>query len=248
MTTPLTPAEFALGETRFKKQFRGWRPDEDAMPCRSTSTSSCRSAQRGTRVPFIYATDDDRHLIKVACSTSIVALVEDRRRYWQTLQYLSGVHEEQLTALHESDFEELKAQYEQAITLRETSLDDIAQRDDAPGHLQQGAHGSRLCRGGGSGAGAARRVRRGLGPRGHDDPVSALPIYLDPADELLCTDCGTCYQELPQFFEKATMVVDGKARVVAQMIPGAVDKVEITPELQKRIDRVKANCDAEIIR
>ena len=78
--------------------------------------------------------------------------------------------------------------------------------------------------------------------------VTAAPIHLDPADELTCTDCGTCYQELPQFFEKATMVVDGKARAVAHMIRGAVEKVEITPEVQKRIDRVKANCDAEIIR
>ena len=32
------------------------------------------------------------------------------------------------------------------------------------------------------------------------------------------------------------------------MIPGALDKVEITPDVRKRIDRVKATCDAEIIK
>ena len=32
------------------------------------------------------------------------------------------------------------------------------------------------------------------------------------------------------------------------MIPGAVDTVEVTPEIGKRIDRVRANCDSEIIR
>ena len=32
------------------------------------------------------------------------------------------------------------------------------------------------------------------------------------------------------------------------MIPGSIDGVEMTPDLRKRIDRVKATCDAEIIK
>jgi len=75
-----------------------------------------------------------------------------------------------------------------------------------------------------------------------------VPIYLAPEDEALCNDCGTCYQELPQFFEKTTIVADGQAKVVARMIPGCFDGVEITPELAKRIERVKATCDAEILK
>ena len=74
------------------------------------------------------------------------------------------------------------------------------------------------------------------------------PIWLDPADEHLCNDCGTCYQELPQFFDKTTIIVDGASQIVARMKPGAVDSVEITPDIAKRITRVKATCDAEIIR
>ncbi|MFZ0161535.1 MAG: ferredoxin, partial [Kineosporiaceae bacterium] len=74
------------------------------------------------------------------------------------------------------------------------------------------------------------------------------PVYLDPADEARCTDCGTCYQELPQFFEKTTVIIDGAARTVARMIPGSTEGIEVTPELRKRIDRVRATCDAEIIR
>jgi pyruvate-ferredoxin/flavodoxin oxidoreductase len=74
------------------------------------------------------------------------------------------------------------------------------------------------------------------------------PIWLDTADEGLCNDCGTCYQELPQFFAKTTVVIDGQAQVIARMIPGAAESVEVTPEIAKRIDRVRANCDAEIIR
>jgi pyruvate-ferredoxin/flavodoxin oxidoreductase len=78
--------------------------------------------------------------------------------------------------------------------------------------------------------------------------VMTGPVHLDPADEHLCNDCGTCYQELPQFFEKTTVVIDGTARQIARMIPGAAERVEVTPEIAKRIERVKATCDAEIIR
>jgi pyruvate-ferredoxin/flavodoxin oxidoreductase len=74
------------------------------------------------------------------------------------------------------------------------------------------------------------------------------PIYLAPADEVKCNDCGTCYQELPQFFEKKTMIIDGESQTVATMVPGALDTVQLTPELQKRMDRVKSSCDAEIIK
>ena len=42
--------------------------------------------------------------------------------------------------------------------------------------------------------------------------------------------------------------IDGAARPVAVMIEGSLESVEVTPALQKRIDRVKANCDAEIIK
>lgn len=80
------------------------------------------------------------------------------------------------------------------------------------------------------------------------DAAAHGPIWLDTADEALCNDCGTCYQELPQFFAKTTVVIDGEARVIARMIPGAAQTVEVTPDIAKRIDRVRANCDAEIIR
>ena len=96
------------------------------------------------------------------------------------------------------------------------------------------------------GAGAADAVAAGTAA-GAAVGVMTGPVHLDPADEHLCNDCGTCYQELPQFFEKATVVIDGAARQIARMIPGAAERVEVTPEIAKRIERVKATCDAEII-
>lgn len=76
---------------------------------------------------------------------------------------------------------------------------------------------------------------------------AGAPIWLAESDIPKCNDCGTCYQELPQLFESTTMVIDGVAQKVARMIPGALETVEMTPELLKRADRVKKTCDAEII-
>ncbi|HQR79329.1 MAG TPA: 4Fe-4S binding protein, partial [Actinomycetota bacterium] len=244
MTTPLTPAEFALGEVRFKKQFRRLRADEEEAATPIDEYVDLPAEQRDGRVPFIHATDGQRHLIKVACSSAIVALVEERRRYWQTLQYLSGVHEAGLTALHKADLDALRTQYEQASAARESSLDDIARAMSelaTSSRAPVGAGLTGLLGGTAPAAAAPPAAPEASGPAG-------APIWLDPEDEPKCSDCGTCYQELPQFFEKTTIIVDGAAQVVARMKPGAVDTVEVTPELSKRIERVKANCDTEILR
>ena len=242
MTTPLTPAEFALGEVRFKKQFRKLAADADAVPIAEYVELS--PARRAGKVPFVYATDDDRHLIKVACTSAVVALVQERQRYWQTLQYLSGKQQAQLTASHRAELAALQTQYEAATELRETSLDEIAaaMAELAASSKAPAGLGAALRPfGGGAPAAAAPAAAASVG-------VLDRPIDLDPADEALCNDCGTCYQELPQFFEKVTAIIDGEARTVARMIPGSLDGVEITPDVAKRIERVKATCDAEIIK
>ncbi len=245
MTTPLTPAEFALGETRFKKQFRRLTPAQEATALPIDEYVSLDVAARTDKIPFVYATDDDRRLIKVACSHQVVALVEDRMRHWEILQYLSGGHEATLTALHRDDIAELQAKYDAATRAKESSLDDIARA------MSELATSSRAP------AGLGTRVSVGIAgsngtavaaePQSSAVAVADRAVWLDPADQTRCTDCGTCYQELPQLFEKTTTIIDGKATVVARMIPGALEKVEITPELSARIARVKATCDAEII-
>jgi pyruvate-ferredoxin/flavodoxin oxidoreductase len=73
------------------------------------------------------------------------------------------------------------------------------------------------------------------------------PIWLDPADLPKCNDCATCYQELPQLFEKATIIVDNEPRTVGRMMPDALKGLVMTDELAARIARVKSTCDAEII-
>jgi len=75
----------------------------------------------------------------------------------------------------------------------------------------------------------------------------SAPVTLAAEDVPKCNNCKTCYQEIPELFEKTRMVVDGAAKEVGHLIPGALEHIKITPELKRRIERVAANCDAEII-
>ena len=38
-----------------------------------------------------------------------------------------------------------------------------------------------------------------------------------------CNNCKTCYQDLPELFEKTKIIVDGETREVGHLIPGAVE-------------------------
>jgi pyruvate-ferredoxin/flavodoxin oxidoreductase len=248
LDTPLTPADFALGEVRFKKHFRRLQDAEDEASVPIDAFIDLPSGERRDRVPFVWATDAEKRLIKVAASATIVDLVEDRRRYWQILQFLAGVHLARLTALHEDDVAELRTRYDEAQQQRETSLDDIARAMSElatagsaapmPG-LTFGASGATTSTSAVTAAPAATAPEAGAAP---------LPVVtLTEEDMLLCNDCKTCYQDLPQLFERTKIVVHGEARVVGRLIPGALEKTEITPELRERIHHVAANCDAEII-
>jgi pyruvate-ferredoxin/flavodoxin oxidoreductase len=73
-------------------------------------------------------------------------------------------------------------------------------------------------------------------------------VTFSQEDQANCTNCKTCYQDLSELFEKTRIVVNGEAKEVAQLIPGALGRVTVTPELKNRIKKVAANCDAEIIR
>ena len=76
---------------------------------------------------------------------------------------------------------------------------------------------------------------------------SAIPHIRDE-DVPLCSDCKTCYQEIPELFELTKIVVDGEVKQVAHTIPGALERVEVTDALRARLAKVAANCDSEIIK
>ncbi len=245
METPLTPADFALTEGRFRKQFHRLAAGAVGVPMHEYVELSM--ADRAGKTPFVWSTDDEKKLIKMEASQMIVRLVEERRRNWRTLQYLAGLDVAKLDADHHVEVEALKRQAKEAAEARETSINSIARAMSelaASSKAPTSSAPSSARAAGGltthliSAAPAAAPAAKGDG---------SPPVTLADEDVPKCNNCKTCYQEIPELFEKTRIVVDGAAKEVAHLIPGALDRIKVTPELMARIARVAANCDAEII-
>ena len=242
---PLTPAHFALGEIRFKKQFSKLSDEANGVPVEEFIELPV--AQRHGKTPFIYAADGKKRLTRMAVSSSMVALVEERRRNWHLLQYLDGQHVARMDSDHRAAVAALQAQVQDTSKQRDVSLDGIARAmsELAASSKAQVGNGTMIPImpvGGGATQSACAAAATATATAGE-----ALVTY-DEADQVKCTNCKTCYQDLSELFEKTRIVVDGESREVGRLIPGALERVTPTPELKSRIKRVSANCDAEIIR
>lgn len=235
---PYTPADFGRTETRFKKQFKKLAADADALPI--ADYVALPAGERSGKVPFVYATDDNKKLIKLQVSDTLVALVEERRKYWRTLQYLAGINVEMIDANHKAELEALESKYKDAVDGRENAIDSIARA------MSELAASSKAPAAGGIGlalGGAAAAAPAAAAPAAGGDAV----VGFDDANIAKCTNCKTCYTQLPELFEKTKIVIDGSPKEVAHLIPGAATKVKPTAELKGKVAKVAANCDAEIV-
>jgi pyruvate-ferredoxin/flavodoxin oxidoreductase len=253
LEVPLTPADFAREETRFKKQFRRLAADADGAAVPIHEYVDLPPEARTGKVPFVHATDDRQRLVKLEVSGTIVHLVEERRRYWRTLQYLAGRHVEKLDAEHHVELETLQHRYEESLAKQESSLDTIARAMSelaASSSAPPASLAAALAPFGGgaapaAGMGAATAPVTAAG--GSAAATPALPFIRD-ADVPKCVNCKTCYQQVPELFEMTTVVEGGAPKEVARMIPGVLERIKVTPELAARVARVAANCDSEIIK
>jgi pyruvate-ferredoxin/flavodoxin oxidoreductase len=241
MDVVLTPAHFALNENRFKKHFKKL-PEDDANGVVICEFVDLPAVEREGRTPFIWSTDEDKRLIRLAVSSLIVELVEERRKYWHVLQHLGGQHVVSRDASHKAAIEVIEAKYREAMAERETSLDGIARAMAelaASSKAPVGGISASLPSATAAPAAAATTTAGGGG--------DAL-VTMAEEDASKCTNCKTCYQDLSELFEKTKIVVDGETKEVGHLIPGVLDRVKATDELRARVKRVAANCDAEIIR
>ena len=245
MEVALTPAYFAKDETRFTKQFRKLSPNAKGVLIEDYVNLPL--LQRLGKTPFVYSTDNEKRLVKVEVSNTIVHLVEERRRNWRTLQYLAGRQVEKLDADHKAELDAMQLRYAEAVTAKESTLDIIARAmSELAASSNAPANGSLAAALAPFGGGAAAPAHAPAPPKAVNGGAD-LPFLRDE-DMAKCTNCKTCYQQVSEMFEKTRIVVDGVSKEVAHTIPGALDKLKITPELKARLAKVAANCDAEIIR
>ncbi|NIK88459.1 pyruvate-ferredoxin/flavodoxin oxidoreductase [Rhizomicrobium palustre] len=235
---PYTPADFARTETRFKKQFRKLAANLTAVPV--VEYIDLPVSERSAVVPFVYAVNDKKELVKMEVSQTVIHLVEERRKYWRTMQYLAGVNVQKLDAGHKVELEALQARYKAAVDDRENAIDSIARAmsELAASSKAPAAGGVGFALNGGGAPAAAAAVA--------EAPANGAVVAMDE-DVSKCTNCKTCYTELPELFEKTKLVVDGSTKEVAHLIPGAATKVAPSAELKTKLARIAANCDAEII-
>ena len=236
---PITPADFAATETRFKKHFKKLKADAEAIPV--VEYIGLPTEARTGKTPFVCSTDDNKHLVRLSVSEQVIGLVEDRLRFWRTLQYLAGKDVVKLDADHHAELTALQAQYADAVKQRESTIDQIARG------MSQLAASSKAPVGGGGFAGlmpsasAAAPAAPAAAAAANGDALVTI------TDQAKCTNCKTCYQDMSEVFEKTRIMVDGTAKEVGRIIPGVLEHITVTPELKAKVAKIAANCDAEII-
>jgi pyruvate-ferredoxin/flavodoxin oxidoreductase len=126
MELPVTTADWAATEVRFRKNFQKLPPEEwngDTIPFHEFMALD--SGERVGRVPFIWAIDGEKRLERLQVSAQMVSLAEDRLDFWHQLKELAGLDVPE--SVHGSVEAELEEDLERRLTeLRSEYEDKIA--------------------------------------------------------------------------------------------------------------------------
>jgi pyruvate-ferredoxin/flavodoxin oxidoreductase len=92
MDLPLTIADWAATEGRFKKHFKEIKGgDEELVPFHEFLALDDEG--RDGKTPFIYTSAGDRRLHRLRVSPEIVRLAEERQQFWAELKELAGLEQ-----------------------------------------------------------------------------------------------------------------------------------------------------------
>ena len=91
MTLPVTFADFAASEGRFRKQFRVAPPEtwNDEM-LRLDEFLQLDEDDREGRFPYIWGVNDNNQLTRILCSAEMVLSCEERLSFWHQLKGIAG--------------------------------------------------------------------------------------------------------------------------------------------------------------
>ncbi len=188
---PMTFADFAATEGRFRKQFRMAPPETwgaEMVPLHEFL--DLEEDEREGRYPYIWGTDARNRLVRLLCSEEMVRSCEERRTFWRQLKGLAG-------ELNKVDVDALveRTKQEMAVRLSSTLLSLAASGDAASLSDQLAAApvpGNGAGTGGGNGAAAP----------------DYEPVWIETPE---CTACDECTTIAPGIFAYND---EGKAEVV----------------------------------
>ncbi len=148
MELPVTVADWAATETRFKKQFRPVPKEKwhDDMVVFHEFVALSKDEREG-KVPFIWAVNDDRTLKRIQVSTEMVDLAEERLLYWHQLKEMAGLEvpewvRNDIAGQVEAEFEgrlaEARKEFEAKLDEIKATYPQIIARRLAEGLVKQG--------------------------------------------------------------------------------------------------------------
>ena len=190
---PLTTADWAATEGRFRKHFKQVRDSESRDDLVRFDEYLARSAEeRDGKTPFIYMIGVGKRLERWTVATEIVRLAEERLAHWAQLRELAGLKVaestrarivEQLEADVEAKLAAVRAEYEAKLADVQASMPAVIARRLAEGLLKLGV---------GSGA-------LGVEAFSFDSPVAApvAPPVITPAPSATSAAAMTTDVPLP---------------------------------------------------
>ncbi len=149
MTLPLTIADWAATEGRFKKHFRAadHAAADDADWIVFGDYLQLSQKNREQYLPFIFAIDGDKKLTRIAVSREIVELADERQQFWLQLKEMAGlavpegargVVEGDLEAQFAEEVKAIRAEYEAKITSLKANYPPLIAKRLAEGLLRAG--------------------------------------------------------------------------------------------------------------
>ena len=204
MELPLTFADFAATEGRFRKHFKKapqetWNSDMVLFH----EFLELEEDDREGKFPYIWAVDNKNRLMRVLCSQEIVTSAEERRQYWRQIKGMAG-------ELHRVDVDALvnQAKVEMANKLSSTLLS-LAAGGDASA-LSGAIHAN------GNGAGSTAGSNGNRAANGYE------PVWIETPE---CTACDECTDLNPKIFayndKKQAIVVDPKGGSFKDIVKAA---------------------------
>jgi len=198
LEVPMTFADFAITEGRFRKHFRKapaetW--NENMVPLHEFLDLD--AGEREGKFPYIWSLNRKNHLIRVLVAEELVHSCEERRQFWRQLKGLAG-------ELNKLDVDALVAQTQA----------DMAQK------LTQSLF--TLAAGGGALPNLAPSSTHGAGQAPSGGGAEWEAVWIDTPE---CTTCDECVQIAPKAFQynadKKSTVINPKGASYKDIVKAA---------------------------
>ncbi len=151
MTVPLTTADWAATEGRFKEHFAELPREEWDQAIALDEYLGLPTAEREGRTAFIHAVGPDRRLRRLRVDSEVAALAQDRLDHWSKLRQLAGVEVSEaarksaagaLEAEFEAKLSAVSAEYEARLTALKREYPQQIARRLAEGLMKHGGGGA----------------------------------------------------------------------------------------------------------